>query len=61
VFETAIDTILQCYLMDMEMAMSGSRQMYCTASMKNLIDENRRMNLESGENEDTLDQSVFME
>ena len=56
VFETAIDTILQCYLMDMEMAAS-SRPLYCSTSLKEVIDENRRINIENGE----YDMPVFME
>lgn len=44
VFDTAIDTVLQSFLMDEEMSSQGKSEPYCTSTLRDLMNENRRLN-----------------
>jgi hypothetical protein len=46
IFETAIDTVLQCYLMDLEISMNSGRPSFSSPHLKALIEENKKSNLE---------------
>lgn len=60
VFETAIDTVLQCYLMDMEMAQFSDRPLMCSASLKHMIEQNKQQQQNANE-EDLESSQAFMQ